>query len=68
MKTYERYGDVVCLALDEISFTKEKVWNDICVHRPGDADPSKDPVWYKDMSDVFLSFEEIFINFVSSTG
>lgn len=68
MKIHERYGDVVRLAPDEISFTEEKAWNHIYVHRPGHADHTKDPVWYKGTSDVFLSFEGIFIDFVSSTG
>ncbi|TGO50025.1 hypothetical protein BOTNAR_0408g00010 [Botryotinia narcissicola] len=47
MKIHEKYGDVVRLAPNEISFTKEEAWNDIYVHRPGHADPTKYPVWYK---------------------
>ncbi|KAF7890041.1 uncharacterized protein EAF02_002456 [Botrytis sinoallii] len=47
MKIHEKYGEVVRLAPNEISFTKEEAWNDIYVHRPGHADPTKDPVWYK---------------------
>ncbi|TGO70657.1 hypothetical protein BELL_0689g00010 [Botrytis elliptica] len=47
MKIHEEYGDVVRLAPNEISFTKEEAWSDIYVHRSGHVDPTKDPVWYK---------------------
>ncbi|KAF7920591.1 uncharacterized protein EAE97_011484 [Botrytis byssoidea] len=47
MKIHEIYGDVVRLAPNEISFTKEEAWNGVYVHRPGHADPTKDPVWHK---------------------
>ncbi|KAF7898121.1 hypothetical protein EAF00_004567 [Botryotinia globosa] len=43
VKIHEKYGDVADLAPNEISFTKEEAWNDIYVHRPGHADPIKDP-------------------------
>ncbi|KAF7861417.1 hypothetical protein EAF04_007982 [Stromatinia cepivora] len=47
VKIHEKYGDVVRLAPNEISFTKEDAWGDIYVHRLGHLDPTKDPVWYK---------------------
>ncbi|TGO48983.1 hypothetical protein BCON_0224g00100 [Botryotinia convoluta] len=55
MKIHEKYGDVVRLAPNEISFTKEEAWNDIYVHRPGHADPTKDPVWYKGIGDLLIN-------------
>ncbi|TGO22395.1 hypothetical protein BPAE_0170g00060 [Botrytis paeoniae] len=47
LKIHEKCGDVFRLAPNEISLTKEEAWNDIYVHRPGHADPTKDPVWDK---------------------
>lgn len=47
VKLHQKYGDVVRMAPDEISFTKEEAWRDIYVHRAGHRNPTKDPVWYK---------------------
>ncbi|RDL42506.1 Uncharacterized protein BP5553_02485 [Venustampulla echinocandica] len=47
LEIHRKYGDVVRLAPNEISFTKEEAWQDIYVKRPGHQNPTKDPVWYK---------------------
>ena len=44
---HERYGEVVRMAPDELSFAKMEAWQDIYVHRPGQKYLTKSEVWYK---------------------
>lgn len=41
-----RYGDVVRIAPDEVSFSNGEAWNDIHCYRQGHQPFSKDPVWW----------------------
>lgn len=47
LEIHRKYGEVVRLAPNEISFTKEEAWQDIYAKRVGHQNPTKDPVWYK---------------------
>ncbi|KAF2864896.1 cytochrome P450 [Massariosphaeria phaeospora] len=41
-----KYGDIVRLAPNELSFAVEEGWRDIYMHRPGHKETQKDKVWY----------------------
>jgi hypothetical protein len=43
---HEKYGDVVRVAPNELSFAGEEAWRDIYTHRPGHKEARKDPIWY----------------------
>lgn len=47
---HKKYGEVVRMAPDELSFAKKEAWEDIYVHRPGRRNPTKSEVWYKGKS------------------
>jgi len=65
---HKKYGPVVRMAPDEISFTKEEAWRDIYVHRAGHQDLAKDPVWYKGHLPPALPLTLLLISRVNSTG
>ncbi|KAF2109486.1 cytochrome P450 [Lophiotrema nucula] len=46
LELHRRYGDIIRLAPDELSFATEDAWRDIYLHRPGHKEPKKDPTWY----------------------
>jgi hypothetical protein len=46
LKMHEKYGDVIRLAPNEVSFAVEEAWRDIYMHRPGHKEVVKDAVWY----------------------
>ncbi|KAF2661069.1 putative RNA polymerase II mediator complex component Srb8 [Lophiostoma macrostomum CBS 122681] len=46
LELHEKYGDVVRLAPDELSYACEEAWRDIYMHRPGHKEVVKDDVWY----------------------
>ena len=46
LKLHEKYGDVVRLAPNELSFAVEEAWRDIYMHRRGHKEAKKDPIWY----------------------
>ncbi|CAG8981871.1 hypothetical protein HYALB_00009547 [Hymenoscyphus albidus] len=52
LEIHRKYGEVVRLAPNEISFTKEEAWHDIYTNRVGHQNPTKDPVWYKAPDDM----------------
>ena len=43
---HEKYGDIIRLAPDEISFANEQAWNDIYVFRRGHKRALRDPAFY----------------------
>jgi hypothetical protein len=43
---HEKYGDVVRLAPDDLSFATKQAWKDIYMHRPGHKESKKHPIWY----------------------
>jgi cytochrome P450 len=45
-KLHEKYGEVIRLGPNELSFSTEQAWKDIYMHRPGHKESKKDPVWY----------------------
>ncbi|KAL2139470.1 hypothetical protein VTI28DRAFT_5110 [Corynascus sepedonium] len=46
-KLHRRYGPVLRIAPDEVTFTQPDAWNDIFVPRPGGQQFLKDPTWWK---------------------
>ena len=42
-KIHEKYGDIVRIAPDEISFANEEAWTDIYTFRRGHKRATKDP-------------------------
>ena len=50
LDVHERYGNVVRIAPNELSYTNPDGWNDIYGHRPGKAELTKDPVFYSSIS------------------
>ncbi|KAF2451159.1 putative RNA polymerase II mediator complex component Srb8 [Karstenula rhodostoma CBS 690.94] len=46
LKFHEKYGPVVRLAPNELSFATEKAWRDIYMHRKGHTEAKKDTIWY----------------------
>jgi cytochrome P450 len=49
-KAHQKYGDVVRIAPDELSYTDPHAWNDIYGHRVGKGELTKDPTFYSSMS------------------
>ena len=47
---HKKYGDVVRIAPNELSYTDPEVWNEIYGHRSGKNEVMKDPVFYSSMS------------------
>jgi len=45
-RLHERYGEVIRLAPNELSFSTKQAWKDIYMHRSGHKESKKDPVWY----------------------
>ena len=45
-RAHEKYGDVVRVAPDELSYIATSAWKDIYGHRAGKPEMSKDPVFY----------------------
>ena len=45
-KLHQKYGDVVRIAPNEISFSTPDAWNDIYGHRSGKNEIMKDPTFY----------------------
>ena len=45
-KLHKRYGDVIRIGPNEISFAKEDAWQDIYTNRLGHQEPTKNKVWY----------------------
>ena len=43
---HEKYGEIIRLAPDEISFANEQAWNDIYTSRRGHKRALRDPVFY----------------------
>lgn len=44
---YKKYGDIVRLGPDELSFATKEAWQEIYVHDLGHKDFKKSEVWYK---------------------
>jgi cytochrome P450 len=44
---HEKYGDIVRVAPNELSFAKGQAWTDIFSHRPGHHEFPRNPVWWK---------------------
>ena len=44
---HERYGPVVRLAANEVSFTDPQAWQDIYGHHGGERAFPRNPVWYQ---------------------
>lgn len=47
---HEKYGDVVRVAPNELSYTDPEAWNDIYGHRVGKPEVMKDPQFYSSFS------------------
>ena len=45
-KIHQKYGDIVRIAPNEISFAKGEAWRDIFAHRPGHLPFPKNPIWW----------------------
>lgn len=43
---HEKYGEIIRLAPDEVSFASEEAWNDIYAYRPGHKRALKNKVYY----------------------
>ncbi|CAG9996248.1 unnamed protein product [Clonostachys byssicola] len=43
---HKKYGDVVRISPNELSYTSSQAWKDIHTHRPGQAYPDKEPAFY----------------------
>jgi hypothetical protein len=54
-KVHAKYGDVVRIAPDELSFNDPAAWNDIYGYRQGKGEFDKDPVFYSVTSSGRLS-------------
>ncbi|KAB8236162.1 cytochrome P450 [Aspergillus alliaceus] len=54
-KVHAKYGDVVRIAPDELSFNDPNAWNDIYGYRQGKGEFDKDPVFYSVTSSGRLS-------------
>lgn len=46
LKMHGKYGEVIRLGPNELSFATEEGWRDIYMHRPGHKETKKDPIWY----------------------
>lgn len=49
-EAHQKYGDVVRIAPNELSYTDPKAWNDIYGHRVGKRELMKDPTFYSSIS------------------
>ncbi|EME43710.1 hypothetical protein DOTSEDRAFT_62319 [Dothistroma septosporum NZE10] len=47
---HQKYGDVVRIAPDELSFINAQAWSDIYGHRSGKVELTKDPMFYSSIS------------------
>lgn len=47
---HQRYGDVVRIAPDELSYINPDAWNEVYGHRVGKPEMVKDPVFYSSIS------------------
>ncbi|KAH7007774.1 cytochrome P450 ClCP1 [Ilyonectria destructans] len=47
-KLHQKYGDVVRISPNELSYTSSKAWKDINAHRPGHSLPDKEAAFYVD--------------------
>jgi cytochrome P450 len=45
-RIHEKYGDIVRIAPNELSFAKTEAWNDIFAHRPGQKEFPRNPIWW----------------------
>lgn len=45
-RIHKKYGDIVRIAPNELSFAKVEAWNDIYAHRPGHQEFPRNPVWW----------------------
>ena len=43
---HRRYGDIIRVGPNELSFANKEAWKDIYMYRPGHKEAQKDPVWY----------------------
>jgi hypothetical protein len=46
LQMHQKYGDVIRLGPNELSFSTEQAWKDIYMYRPGHKETKKDPTWY----------------------
>ena len=46
LRLHAKYGDIVRLAPNELSYANEEAWKDIYMYRPGHEEMKKDKVWY----------------------
>jgi cytochrome P450 len=58
---HKKYGAVVRMAPDELSFATKEAWQDIYVHRPGHKNPTKSEVWYKGSFDLTESRNQLMV-------
>lgn len=49
-KAHQKYGDVIRIAPNELSYTDPEAWNDIYGHRVGKPELMKDPLFYSSFS------------------
>jgi Cytochrome P450 len=49
-KLHEKYGDIIRIAPNELSYIDPKAWNDIYGHRVGKGELMKDPTFYSSIS------------------
>jgi cytochrome P450 len=45
-RIHEKYGDIVRIAPNELSFARIGAWNDIFSHRPGHKEFHRNPIWW----------------------
>ena len=45
-RLHAKYGEIVRIAPNELSFAKAEAWNDIFAHRPGHKEFPRNPVWW----------------------
>jgi cytochrome P450 len=43
---HRKYGDIVRIGPNELSFAKTQAWTDIFSHRPGHTEFPRNPVWW----------------------
>lgn len=58
---HERYGDVIRLAPDEVSFANEQAWDDIYSFRRGHKRAPRDKVFFNGNPFVKLAVGHMFI-------
>ncbi|PVH96121.1 putative RNA polymerase II mediator complex component Srb8 [Periconia macrospinosa] len=52
LEIHNKYGEIVRLGPNEISFSTEEAWKDIYMNRPGHKESKKDPIWYMAPNDM----------------